>query len=157
MRSDRPYGEGMPEPFVPVSFEVPLTFNGPGFHLEPLGPVHNERDHEAWMTSIEHIRATPGMDWRDWPSPMTLAENLADMEMHAKEFADGAAFTYSILDRDAVIGCVYVYPRQDDHDADVRSWVRESRSDMDLIVCQTLSEWLVGDWPFRNLAYATRL
>jgi hypothetical protein len=147
----------MPEPFVPTDFEVPLTFNGPGFHLEPLGPVHNERDHEAWMTSIEHIRATPGMERRDWPAPMTLAENLTDLEMHAKEFADRGSFTYSVLDGDTVIGCVYIYPGPGDHDADVRSWVRYSRSDMDLVVWQALSEWLDEEWPFRTFSYATRI
>ena len=84
----RSYGEDVSEPFVPTEFEVPLTFNGPGFHLEPLGPVHNERDYQAWMSSIEHIKATPGMDWKSWPIPMTLKENMADMEMHAKEFTD---------------------------------------------------------------------
>jgi len=104
----------MGEPFVPTDFEVPSTFDGPGFHLQPLGPVHNERDHEAWMSSIEHIKATPGMSWRTWPSPMTLEENLSDMEMHAKEFADRKSFTYSILDGDMVIGCVYIYPAKDD-------------------------------------------
>lgn len=147
----------MPETFLPTRFEIPLTFVGPGFHLEPLGPVHNERDHEAWMTSIEHIRATPGMGGRDWPAPMTLAENLADLEMHAQEFAERTSFTYSILDGEMVIGCVYIYPGQDDHDADVRSWVRSSRSEMDSIVWQALSEWLAEDWPFRTVSYATRV
>src|SRR5690606_32052636 len=71
--------------FVPTDFDVPSSFQGPGFHLEPLGPVHNERDHEAWMSSIDHIRSTPGMDWKKWPTPMTREQNLADMEMHAGE------------------------------------------------------------------------
>lgn len=109
------------------------------------------------MTSIEHIRATPGMGGRDWPAPMTLAENLADLEMHAQEFAERTSFTYSILDGEMVIGCVYIYPGQDDHDADVRSWVRSSRSEMDSIVWQALSEWLAEDWPFRTVSYATRV
>jgi hypothetical protein len=116
----------MSEPFVPTDFEVPLTFDGPGFHLEPLHPVHNERDYQAWMSSIEHIKATPGMEGRMWPRPMTLHENMADMEMHAKEFTDREGFTYSILDGDIVIGCVYIQPAKDDHDAAVRSWVTES-------------------------------
>jgi hypothetical protein len=46
--------------------------------LEPLGPEHNEDDHEAWSSSIEHIRATPGFLDGRWPSPMTLEENRAD-------------------------------------------------------------------------------
>ena len=42
------------------------------FRLEPLGPEHNDRDYEAWMSSIDHIHATPGMEHRDWPTPMSL-------------------------------------------------------------------------------------
>jgi hypothetical protein len=50
----------MTESFVPDDFTVALGLIGPGFRLEPLGPQHNESDHEAWMSSIEHIHATPG-------------------------------------------------------------------------------------------------
>ncbi len=109
------------------------------------------------MTSIDHIRATPGMGGRDWPAPMTLADNLSDLETHAMEFADRESFTYSILEGDVVIGCVYIVPGHDDHDAAVRSWVRESRSDMDMVVRQALSEWLAREWPFRSVSYATRI
>lgn len=147
----------MPEPFVPADFQVPTTFAGPGFHLEPLGPVHNERDHEAWMSSIDHIRSTPGMNRRKWPAPMTLEENLADMEMHAREFEDRVGFTYSILDGDEVIGCVYIYPDdRPDVDARVRSWVRVSRAEMDAEVWQSLSRWLAEEWPFERIDYAPR-
>ena len=58
----------MSAPFVSHEFEVPTTFAGPGFRLEPLGAEHNERDHEAWMTSIAHIKATPGFEDSDWPN-----------------------------------------------------------------------------------------
>ncbi|MGD2059421.1 MAG: N-acetyltransferase, partial [Acidimicrobiia bacterium] len=125
------------------------------FRLEPLGPEHNQRDHEAWMSSIDHIRATPGMGGRKWPAPMTLDENLADMEMHAAEFADRKAFTYSILDGDEVIGCVYIYPgKEPAMGADVRSWVRVSRADMDGVVRRDLTEWLDAKWPFEAISYA---
>jgi len=146
----------MAEPFVPAGFDVPVAFTGPGFRLEPLGTVHNKRDHQAWMSSIDHIRATPGMENWDWPAPMTLEENMADMEMHARHFAERAGFTYSILDRDAVIGCVYIYPAEDGVGAQVRSWVRESRAEMDTIVWRALSDWLEEQWPFRNVTYAPR-
>ncbi|MGB7859360.1 MAG: N-acetyltransferase [Acidimicrobiia bacterium] len=147
----------MSAPFVPTDFDVPTTFEGPGFHLEPLGPVHNERDHEAWISSIDHIRATPGMEWRSWPSPMTLEENMADMEMHAREFDGRHSFTYSILDGEAVIGCVYIYPGADGSDAHVRSWVTESRPEMDSIVWKALNGWLRRVWPFRSISYASRV
>jgi RimJ/RimL family protein N-acetyltransferase len=144
--------------FVPDDFEVPARFKGPGFHLEPLGPVHNERDHEAWMSSIEHIRATPGMEAGVWPSPMTIQENMRDLEMHAREFTDREAFAYSVLDGDEVIGCVYINPSQNpDTDARVRSWVTADRPDMDPVVWRAVTRWLQGAWPFQRFEYSARV
>ncbi len=141
-------------PFVPEDFEVPLSFDGPGFRLEPLGPPHNERDHEAWSTSIDHIHGTPGFPRGEWPFAMTLAENLSDLEQHAHDFAARRGFTYSILDGDEVIGCVYIYPSSSpDHDADVGSWVRASRAEMDGVVRRALADWFAESWPFTNPDY----
>ena len=148
----------MPDAFVPSDFTVPTTFVGPGFRLEPLGPQHNEPDHEAWMSSIDHIRATPGFDPDgDWPVAMTLEENLADLEEHARDFADRTGFTYSILDCDDVIGCLYIYPSTDpDHDVSVRSWVRANRAEMDAAVYRSVAAWIAESWPFDDPHYATR-
>ncbi len=143
--------------FVPSQFVVPVEFAGPGFRLEPLGPQHNERDHEAWMSSIDHIRATPGFPNGSWPQPMTLEENLADLERHARDFVDRTGFTYSILDGDDVIGCLYIYPSKTDGvDAEVSSWVTAARADMDVTVWQTVKHWLGETWPFAAIEYATR-
>jgi RimJ/RimL family protein N-acetyltransferase len=147
----------MPAPFVPTDFEVPARFIGTGYRLEPLGPQHNERDYKAWTSSIDHIRSTPGFNDWGWPKPMTLDENLRDLEMHARHFQDREGFTYSILDDDDVIGCVYIYPSDhDDAAAEVRSWVTASRGEMDEIVWQELSDWLDDVWPFRSVDYASR-
>ena len=148
----------MPDAFVRSDFTVPTTFVGPGYRLEPLGPQHNERDHEAWMSSIDHIGATPGFGPDgDWPVEMSLAANLADLEMHARHFTEREGFTYSILDGNDVIGCLYVYPSTDpDHDASVRSWVRASRAEMDVITYRSLSLWIEESWPFENAYYAPR-
>ncbi len=143
--------------FVPAEFDVPDRFEAPGFRLEPLGPQHNERDHEAWMSSIDHIRSTPGFPDGKWPEAMSLERNLQDLIRHAKDFEDRTGFTYSILDGDEVIGCLYIYPsRQPGHDAEVTSWVRESRADMDVVVWRELSAWIDGDWPFSSPLYAPR-
>ena len=141
--------------FVPSDFDIPQSFAGPGFHLEPLDAHHNERDHEAWTTSSEHIKATPGFEDWGWPQPMKLEENLADLIGHAADFANRTGFTYSILDGDEVIGCVYIYPSTS-HDASVRSWVRASRAEVDRPVWQALSGWLARDWPFASIDYAAR-
>lgn len=146
----------MPDTLVPADFDPPLTFEGPGFRLEPLGPEHNERDYEAWTSSMEHIRATPGA-FATWPHEMTLEENLGDLVEHAREFVDRVGFTYSILEGDEVIGCLYIYPDRDgEFDAHARSWVRESRSEMDAVVWASVSDWLRRDWPFRDFRYAAR-
>jgi hypothetical protein len=143
--------------FVPEDFEAPQGLDGPGFRLEPLGPVHNERDHEAWMSSIEHIRSTPGWAVSRWPAPMTLEENLRDLERHAGDFAEKEGFTYSVLDGDDVIGCVYIYPDPaGSADASARSWVRERRAEMDVPVWRAVSTWLEESWPFRDIDYARR-
>jgi hypothetical protein len=147
----------MPNTFVPASFDVPQGMKGPGFRLEPLGPEHNKRDHEAWMSSIYHIKATPGFENWNWPEPMSLAENLGDLEGHARDFIERRGFTYSVLDGDEVIGCVYIYPsRTPDHDASVRSWVRASHADLDRVLWEAVSGWLAEDWPFSNVHYAAR-
>ncbi len=142
---------------MPTEFEAPVEFEGPGFRLEPLGPEHNERDHDAWMSSIGHIKSTPGFESRDWPAPMGLKENQADLVEHARHFESREGFAYSILDGDEVIGCLYIYPSPaTDHDAEVRSWVRGSRSEMDVIVWRSLSRWIGEAWPFQNPYYAPR-
>ena len=44
-------------------------------------------DHAAWMSSIDHIRSTPGFDEQeepDWPVAMTLEANLEDLVRHAR-------------------------------------------------------------------------
>lgn len=146
----------MSDEFVPRSFVPPRSFQGPGFRLEPLGPEHNRRDYEAWSSSMDHIRATPG-DWGEWPHPMTLEDNLADLEKHASEFQQRQAFTYSVLDGDEVIGCLYIYPDSEgDTDAYVSSWVTWSRAEMDVVVWRAVADWLTRDWPFREFRYADR-
>ena len=144
--------------FVPEHFVPPPGLIAGGFVLEPLGPQHNERDYAAWTSSVEHIRSTPGLEDWSWPHEMTLEENLADLEMHAGHFASREGFTYTVLDPRSgdVIGCVYVYPANDDeHDARIRSWVRASRAELDGELRSVVSDWITSDaWPFTNVLYA---
>jgi hypothetical protein len=146
--------------FVPRGFTPPAPPAGDGFILEPLSPEHNERDHAAWMSSIDHIRSTAGFPMPDgWPTPMRLDENLADLRQHAADFAARRGFTYTVLsptDRD-VIGCVYIYPSQDEgYDAWVRSWVRASHAHLDGPLRRTVADWLASEWPFERIDDATR-
>jgi RimJ/RimL family protein N-acetyltransferase len=136
---------------VPDDFEVPLRHETADFVLEPLGPEHNERDHAAWMSSIEHIRATHGFEGWSWPTPMSLDDNLRDLEQHSAEFDQRVAFAYSVLDpqTDDVIGCVYVNPAKSGDGAVVRTWVRASHAHLDEPLRESVLAWLEHDWPLR--------
>ena len=145
--------------FVPEDFQAPLGLIEDGFVLTPLGPEHNERDYAAWTSSIDHIRATPGLEDWSWPHEMTLGQNLADLEMHARHFASLEGFTYTVLEPGTkdVIGCLYIYPAEDGvHDAHIRSWVRASHAELDGRLRSVVSEWVASEeWPFTNVLYAT--
>ncbi len=150
----------MSDAFVPDDFVPPEPPVRDRFILEPLGPEHNERDHAAWMSSIDHIRSTPGFPMTDgWPTPMSLDENLADLQLHAADFAARRGFTYTVLsptDRD-VIGCVYIYPgKVAGYDAWVRSWVRASHAHLDGLLWRTVADWLAAEWPFEPIDDAGR-
>jgi hypothetical protein len=145
--------------FVADDFEVPRELVTGEFRLEPLGPQHNAGDYEAWTSSMDHIRATPGFaDW-SWPAPMPPEENLADLTRHADDFANRAGFTYTVLASDdgRVVGCVYIYPSDEvEGTADVHSWVRADRAELDVPVYEAVSAWLAAAWPFTAVSYAPR-
>ncbi|MFD3456505.1 GNAT family N-acetyltransferase [Streptomyces sp. NPDC058691] len=147
--------------FVPDDFAVPAELITPRFRLEPLGPQHNAADHAAWTSSIDHIRATPGFPDGKWPpvDGMTLEANLADLRRHADDFAQRRGFTYTVIDTDGgeVIGCVYIYPsRSDDHDAEVSSWVRADKAELDAPLHAAVTTWLSTHWPLGTLDYQPR-
>jgi hypothetical protein len=147
--------EGHVSGFVPAGFVVPTGLTTEEFRLEPLGPEHNERDYAAWMSSIEHIRATAGFAGRNWPDPeMSLEQNLGDLVRHAEDFARREGFTYTVLAGDEVIGCVYIYPaREPGYDAQVRSWVRAADGELDGPLRRAVGDWLDTAWPFRAVSY----
>lgn len=109
------------------------------------------------MSSIDHIRATPGYSDGKWPTAMSARENLVDLERHANDFAARRGFTYSVLDHDQVIGCVYLYPIKDgEHDVEAQSWVRASHAELDIVLWETVSTWLTEVWPFQRPLYEPR-
>jgi RimJ/RimL family protein N-acetyltransferase len=150
----------MSSPLVPSEFVVPDTLVTERFRLEPLGPQHNDSDYEAWSSSVEHIRMTPGWETRSWPGDLSLEDNMRDLQRHADDFENRLGFTYTVLDPSTgdVIGCVYIYPdKSGQHDARVHSWVRASRSELDVELWRAVTDWLADAWPFERVAYAERL
>ena len=145
---------------VPPDFQVPLGLETPEFVLEPLGPEHNERDYDAWTSSMAHIAATPGYPDGSWPRGMTRDENRGDLERHADDFRNRRVFTYTVLDPSSrdVIGCVYIYPTKErGYDACTLSWVRESHAHLDVPLWRAVSGWLATAWPFAKVEYAPRV
>ncbi len=145
--------------FVPSDFVVPRALAAEQFRLEPLGPQHNDSDYEAWSSSVEHIHATPGWETSSWPDDRSLEDNLRDLQRHADDFASRKGFTYTVLDRATgeVIGCVYIYPdKSEQHDANVLSWVRASRAELDVQLWRAVTDWLADAWPFEGVSYAER-
>ena len=142
--------------FVPAGFDPPVSLSTGQFRLEPLGPQHNRADHDAWMSSIEHVRSTPGFPDGRWPplAGMTLEENLADLRRHADDFTRRTGFTFTVLDpaTDDVIGCVYLYPSASkDWDVTVQSWVRADKSVLDGPLADAVARWLATDWPWTRV------
>jgi hypothetical protein len=103
---------------------------------------------------------------------MTLERNAGDLKEHENDFALRRGFTYSVVSQGGgggggggggsqaegeVIGCVYIYPSaKADVEADVRSWVRATRADLDTAVYHTVVQWLQAEWPFSTFDYAPR-
>jgi hypothetical protein len=142
--------------FVPVGFEPPTSLVTDQFRLEPLGPQHNSADHAAWMSSIDHIRSTPGYPDGGWPPPagMTLEENHDDLRRHAEDFARAVGFTFTVLDPadGDVIGCVYLYPSPSEQwDVTVQSWVRADRAHLDGPLADAVAGWVSADWPWKRV------
>ncbi len=142
--------------FVPADFEPPTALATDLFRLEPLGPQHNDADHAAWTSGIDHIRSTPGFPDGAWPPPegMSLDRNLADLRRHAADFEARSGFTFTVLEplTGDVIGCVYLYPSESLHaDVTVRSWVRASHAELDVPLADAVAAWLAAEWPWEHV------
>ena len=108
---------------------------------------------------MEHIKATSGFAGWGWPRPMALEDNLGDLRRHEQDFAARSGFTYTVLGGgDRIVGCVYIYPTKDGAPgtADVRSWVRADRAELDVPLHDAVAAWLAESWPFAVVRYAER-
>lgn len=90
---------------------------------------------------------------------MSLEANLADLEMHRREFDTGEAFAWTVLDpqTDAVIGCVYIDPDPTGAaDAVVRCWVTADRAGLDADLAAAAREWIATSWPIASARFPGR-
>lgn len=154
-------GAGAPSAFVPSDFEAPVLVEGKGFKLVPLGPELVDVDYEAYMSSIEHLRATFTRS-TDWPHPDIDDEAaMQDMLNEQRRFEQRESFAYGVLTPDGgrERGCVYVRPSSKaGYDAEVRLWVTKAEFDagFDAELYAWTRDWVSEKWPFSNIAYPGR-
>lgn len=149
------------DPFVPEDFQVPEGLENQYFRLRPLTVHDVVKDYDAVMSSLDHLQGVFGPE-SSWPSPdLTLEQDLIDLGWHQKEFQMRSSFAYTVvsLDEERVLGCVYIDPADtDEFDVCVTLWVRTDIVDRgyDDILFDTVDEWILSDWPFRNPGYPGR-
>jgi hypothetical protein len=157
--------------FYPENALVPTVLHTEELVLRPLTTQHNPLDYEAVMASQEQLRqgSTHG-----WPrAGFTLAENLADLSEHEREFVERKAFVYTVLDpgETRCLGCVYIYPRErvlrachadaaaiaaiGDDEAEVSFWARTDRlaDELDRRLLTALLPWLTEAFAFAHVRH----
>jgi len=150
--------------FLPDDAPVPAGLRTDEFTLRTLRASDAALDYDAVMASRDllHLRSGGG-----WPRDgFTLAENLADLEVHEREFAARTAFTYTVMTPDEAecLGCVYIYPLAEllrrigagaeeiaavaEGEAEASFWVCPARvaDDLDKRLLAALLPWLRGDF-----------
>jgi hypothetical protein len=155
--------------FVPDSFAPPRSHRFAQFTLQVLSPHFAAQDYAAVTTSAEKIRHVFGPR-NGWPAPdLRFEANLADLERHAREFADRVAFAYALVspDNERYLGCLYIKPiksrgepdpRKAAFDAQAFFWLSKL-ADRDGLAEQVLADveaWLKLSWPFRAVAFPGR-
>jgi hypothetical protein len=143
-------------PFLPRQFQVPAVVETARFRMRSI-TIHDVfKDYDAVMSSREHLWARFGAIW-GWPrEDMTIEQNIVDLGWHQKEFKLRSSFDYAVmsLDERRLLGCVYVDPPdQDDVDAEIWYWARQSElaSGLEAELSSFLQGWLANEWPFRTI------
>jgi RimJ/RimL family protein N-acetyltransferase len=146
------------KPFVPDNFVIPQMLETAHFRLRMLSIDDVEKDYAAVMETQARFHALG----YDWPREgFTMAENLADLEQHQREFLNRQSFAYTVVspDESRVLGCVYINPAEMENiEARVRMWVRQSEYDqgLDPILFRAVKKWIESAWPFTKVSYPGR-
>lgn len=160
--------------FFPADRDVPVELRTEDLVLRMLGPDVVEPDNEAIMEARERLRLWSNSTWPT--DDFTLADNMADMQMHEREHLAREAFAYTVLsaDESRVEGCCYFRPlggllRRREvvsqstpgplpaDAASIGFWVRDSALPraLDRQLLTGLARWLAQDWPFERAMFLT--
>ena len=151
----------MSKPFIPDSFQAPEKLETNTFRLRMLTVNDVVKDYDAVMTSIDHLQGVFGQRSK-WPSKeLTLEQDLIDLGWHQKEFQQRTSFAYTVmnLDESQCLGCVYLFPSQNEEvDAVIYLWVRQSAFEkgLDPILFDAVRNWITKEWPFKKVLYPGR-
>ena len=150
----------MPD-FVATDFRVPVSVEGDGFKLKPLGPDLVKIDYDAYMSSIDHLQKTFSRS-SNWPREgITDEDAMLDMRTEEARFKQRESFAYGVLTTDGSRerGSVYVRPsKKQGFDAEVSMWVTKAEFDrgFDAELFAWVQKWVDKDWPFSSVAYPGR-
>lgn len=151
------FGASLFGQFVAPDFQVPTNVKMSTYQLVPLGPDLAKHDFDAYMSSIDHLRAT--FSSGNWPNDkITMADAMKDVEGEKARFQARKSFTYAVLTLDGSkeLGCVYISPsRQPGFDAQVRMWVTKAEFDkgFETKLRADMKNWVATAWPFKNVAW----
>lgn len=144
---------------VPDLFEVPEQYVTPTYKLVPLGPAVARLDYEAYMSSIDHIRATMGGKWPH--AGLTMEDQARDMAGEKAQWDARRSFPYAVLTKDGSreLGCFYIRPsRKEGYDATATLWTTKEQAGkgFDEQLYRDMKSWLAQSWPFTNVAWPGR-
>ena len=148
------------EPFVPASFQVPVTYKGKSYKLVPLGPDLVKVDYDAYMSSIEHLQKN--FSNGKWPhSGITMTDAMKDMEDEKSNFDSRKSFAFGVLTLDGKkeLGSFYLRPSpKQGYDAVASLWVTKEQFDkgFEAILLNDMRAWVAKAWPFRKVAWPRR-
>ncbi len=150
--------------FVEKAFEPPEHARLGKYVLHPLSPSDVEVDCNAVNENAALIRRTRGGTWPQ--GPITLDEDLGDLQEHQRQFGEREAFAYVVehAGNGEYAGCLYIYPPHhpfddtdkssmpENADAAVSFWVTQAAYDAGVYgdLCRLVPDWLQEAWPFQN-------
>ena len=158
--------------FYPPDAPVPAGLRTDEFVLRMLRAADAALDYDAVISSREQLRLKSGGEWPR--EGFTLAENLADLERHERDFHERSGFTYTVMNptETECLGCVYIYPllallqrvnasperiaQVGDYEARVWFWARSSRlaDHLDARLLEALRRWLGREWAFSRVVFS---
>jgi hypothetical protein len=141
--------------WLPDDFRHPERVDLPtGHHLRPIRGSDTEIDYPAVMGSRDRLWSIYGEAWGWPPATMTVEQDRADLERHAREIEAHESFNYALLDaaEERLFGCVYIDPADEPAaDAVVSWWVVDDAvgTELERALDALVPRWLAADWPFR--------